>query len=265
MRAGGVMIAVPSFGTLDVEFVARLYGLGLPVNADVTRAYPCGMLVADARNRAVAGAIERECEYVFFLDYDVLPPADALTRLIARDTPMVGGLYFTKAKPPWPLVLTGGHSTMDWTPGDLVQVDATGMGCMLLRVDLLEKLEPPWFDTGASLTDEGREWHTEDTYFFKRVREELGLSPYVDTGISCVHKDLLTGDRFFLGEDGLKQARALAFQPDELGKIDWIFTLGDLTATDAEVSQVEVEWIRSLRSNDPAVGYNRWPKHQTTG
>ena len=37
------------------------------------------------------------------------------------------------------------------------------------------------------------------------------------------------------------------------------------TATDAEVSQVEVEWIRSLRSNDPAVGYNRWPKHQTTG
>jgi hypothetical protein len=32
------------------------------------------------------------------------------------------------------------------------------------------------------------------------------------------------------------------------------------TATDAEVSQKEVEFIRSYRSNDPAVGYNRWPK-----
>jgi hypothetical protein len=32
------------------------------------------------------------------------------------------------------------------------------------------------------------------------------------------------------------------------------------TATDAEVSEHEVAFIRSLRSNDPAIGYNRWPK-----
>lgn len=32
------------------------------------------------------------------------------------------------------------------------------------------------------------------------------------------------------------------------------------TATDAEVSQKEVEYIIALQSNDPAVGYNRWPK-----
>jgi hypothetical protein len=32
------------------------------------------------------------------------------------------------------------------------------------------------------------------------------------------------------------------------------------TATDSEVNRKEVEFIRSLRSNDPRVGYNRWPK-----
>ena len=32
------------------------------------------------------------------------------------------------------------------------------------------------------------------------------------------------------------------------------------TASDSEVSAVEVEMIRKHRSNDPAVGYNRWPK-----
>jgi hypothetical protein len=32
------------------------------------------------------------------------------------------------------------------------------------------------------------------------------------------------------------------------------------TATDSEVRQREVELIRELRSNDPAIGYNRWPK-----
>lgn len=31
------------------------------------------------------------------------------------------------------------------------------------------------------------------------------------------------------------------------------------TATDTEVNQKEVEYIRQLKANDPAVGYNRWP------
>lgn len=33
------------------------------------------------------------------------------------------------------------------------------------------------------------------------------------------------------------------------------------TATHSQVSRVELDFIRRLRSNDPAVGYNRWPKH----
>lgn len=32
------------------------------------------------------------------------------------------------------------------------------------------------------------------------------------------------------------------------------------TASDAEVNRREVEFILALRANDPAIGYNRWPK-----
>ena len=32
------------------------------------------------------------------------------------------------------------------------------------------------------------------------------------------------------------------------------------TATDSEVNRQEVEFIRVYRSNDPDIGYNRWPK-----
>jgi hypothetical protein len=32
------------------------------------------------------------------------------------------------------------------------------------------------------------------------------------------------------------------------------------TATQAEITQKEVEFITCLRSNDPSVGYNQWPK-----
>jgi hypothetical protein len=32
------------------------------------------------------------------------------------------------------------------------------------------------------------------------------------------------------------------------------------TATDTEVNRKEVECILSVRSNDPSIGYNRWPR-----
>jgi hypothetical protein len=33
------------------------------------------------------------------------------------------------------------------------------------------------------------------------------------------------------------------------------------TASESELSQKEVEFIRKYKSNDPTIGYNRWPKH----
>lgn len=35
---------------------------------------------------------------------------------------------------------------------------------------------------------------------------------------------------------------------------------GSETASDAEVNLKEVEYIKLLKSNDPSIGYNRWPK-----
>ena len=32
------------------------------------------------------------------------------------------------------------------------------------------------------------------------------------------------------------------------------------TASDQEVREKEIEFIRACGSNDPAIGYNRWPK-----
>jgi hypothetical protein len=37
------------------------------------------------------------------------------------------------------------------------------------------------------------------------------------------------------------------------------------TAPDNEVSAREIEFIRVLRSNDPDIGYNRWPRRNDKG
>lgn len=34
------------------------------------------------------------------------------------------------------------------------------------------------------------------------------------------------------------------------------------TASDAEVSRVELNYIRALDANNPLVGYNRWPRYR---
>ena len=36
------------------------------------------------------------------------------------------------------------------------------------------------------------------------------------------------------------------------------------TATDKEVNKKEVEFIYQFKSNDPEIGYNRWPKFKST-
>lgn len=33
------------------------------------------------------------------------------------------------------------------------------------------------------------------------------------------------------------------------------------SASDQEVSQKEIEYIKIYKANDPEVGYNQWPKH----
>ena len=37
------------------------------------------------------------------------------------------------------------------------------------------------------------------------------------------------------------------------------------TDSDREVAKKEAQYIRALRSNDPTVGNNRWPKYRNSG
>lgn len=75
-----------------------------------------------------------------------------------------------------------------------------------------------------------------------------------------VGKDLTGSLTYFGSPDSALVARD--FTPDE--QRDFTARKQVLweseTATDADVSAREVEFILELRSNDPLVGYNRWPR-----
>ena len=148
-----VMMGIPMTGILRSEWVLARYGLIIPCNwshADVIQfiesASPIGWMVADARNIIVKSFIERNYEWLIFVDHDViLPPFFNLIMneyMIKKKVPMMSGLYFTKSVPSEPLIYRGrGNSYYaDWKLDDKVWVDGIPMGCTLIHRSLLQVL-----------------------------------------------------------------------------------------------------------------------------
>lgn len=152
---------------------------------------PRRVSIDNMRNMAARLAMEQECEYLFFYDDDVLFPVDTLSRLLAHDKDIVAGLTYIRAYPFEPMVFSiseenDGHGngilkydTKLIGTKELYPCNAVGFSCVLIKVDILKKMKPPFFITGSGTT--------EDIYFCIRVQKELGVSIYCDPTIEVSH------------------------------------------------------------------------------
>lgn len=100
--------------------------------------------------------------------------------------------------------------------------------------------------------------------------------PRHDAGVagrrSVIYKVTYPNGKIYVGKDLTDSINYFGSASDALIAADFtleqrrVFTItreilwASESATPAEVSQREVELIRTLRSNEPAVGYNRWPR-----
>lgn len=198
-------IAVPSLGMVSVPWHNRIIMLGIPMNTQHCRMFVVGKPVDKARNELVKAALESNCSHVFFIDDDVLIPPDALIRLHAHKRDIVGGVYFTKDDTcSTPLIMRGmGEGVFepdwDWTPGDVVECRAIGMGCTLIRREVFERMRaevpvdedgtPQWFVTRINERIDGSFIsQTEDVDFCSKA-VALGYTVACDTGVWCWHWD----------------------------------------------------------------------------
>ena len=200
---GSILLCLPTFGYIHVGMFSNLHTQEVPIHRSVIWHLPVGLPVAEARNSAVEKALEVGSEYVYFRDYDVLAPPTGLGILMARDADVVGGMYCSKQKPPVPLIIKDNRPTLDWEPGDMVKCDGIGMGCTLIKTDVFTRMTEPWFET-SHVSEDDKPCHsytTEDMYFCNKLHDELGLYPYCDTAVSCVHIDFESGDRYYFSPD----------------------------------------------------------------
>jgi hypothetical protein len=148
--------------------------------------------IADARNSIVEQALNDGCTHLLMCDTDQIYPHDTLTRLLAHQKDVVG-VRVHRRWPPFDVILYRGDigqykhvPDSECFSGDLVEVDATGTGCLLFDMRVFTDVPRPWF--ALSVHTDGKPVG-EDIYFCSKART-AGIRIFVDTDIEVGHLSL---------------------------------------------------------------------------
>lgn len=145
-----------------------------------------GTLIFNQRQKLAEEALKDGADAILWIDSDMRFPKDSLTILLSRELPIVGVNATTRRFPIQPTALDINHEKGDlekvWSKGKegLEQVMGVGFGMTLVRKEVFEKMEKPWFwfDTTAKGGLIG-----EDIYFCAKAFDG-GFPTYVDHELS---------------------------------------------------------------------------------
>ena len=203
-----ILIAVPTFETIYPDTYKGIWDLdkdGHEVLFDSVRGYD----VATARNKIANLALKLETDYVLMVDNDVVLPQNALKLLLedARDVNL--GYYAHRDKDNiyrgrtcicklkdgdgkeyyhFPLeseyTAEEMHGMAD-AGGTKIEVHGGGMGCALIRTEVVRKVVYPWYDW-VNYGDANRGMLSEDLYFCVLCRNS-GVRIHADVRVGCGH------------------------------------------------------------------------------
>lgn len=140
-----------------------------------------------ARNDLAAMTIDGGHDWLWFMDDDHAFPPSLLNRLLTHDRPLVVPVCLTRVAPFVPVTYTERDPDaefqylplpLDTLPTDgLVELQAGGCAGMLIRREVLEAIEPPWFEYGD---------RSEDIVFCEKAKA-AGFEIFADLGARLGH------------------------------------------------------------------------------
>lgn len=179
------------------EFHARLKGTGAIVIRGAQGLDHSIKRITDGRQRISDYAVEKGYDYLWFVDTDVVPPPDALSRLLSDRKDVVAGVYlsprnFNGVSKIMPIVQDFADEEGYCRPmgitevlnDDVIEISCGGFGCTLSTREVLEKVDMRYFEKSMA---------GEDTAFFVDARD-AGFRTFADNGVKCAHRLFPPGD-----------------------------------------------------------------------
>jgi hypothetical protein len=183
-----ISLGVITRGEVNIETVYSLLHLFRSTPHQFHINFHKGTYVQELRNQCLRAAREVDADYLFFVDSDIVFPADGLNKLLSWDKDVIGGMYNMKSLPLKttikPLDDEGNRlmeETISFPDDKIFKVYGLPTGFMLIRLKAIEKLENPFdFDRDT----EGL--IGEDINFCIHCRE-IGVELWCDPTIKIGH------------------------------------------------------------------------------
>jgi GT2 family glycosyltransferase len=185
------------FAHVDARFTASLLAnistlAQAGVKIAVHQAVGPGLTLDRARNNIVKYFLEQsESTHLFFWDCDTLLLPDAILKLLARNLPIVSGLYLERGMPHRPIIMNLvvkdkkliGHTfpyvnINDVPYNQLIECDVTPGGMFLTERSVFQTISEPWFLFTGKIGED---------IFFSLKATDAGYKQYVDTGVEGIH------------------------------------------------------------------------------
>jgi hypothetical protein len=146
--------------------------------------------VDEMRNNLVRRAKVAGCSHLLMMDVDQIYHPKTFTTLMSHNLPVVGCMIHRRYPPFDPLMYRGEMNEYlpveDFKEGDLVEVDATGTGCLLMNMEVFDILPDPWFKFSPNPDPDRKGIVGEDFIFCWHLRQ-AGIPIYVDTSVPAAH------------------------------------------------------------------------------
>ena len=208
-------VLVPHMGEVSSEWAVSLKNLQCPDGSQVF--FSRGMPIDVTRDQMVRDILKDGFEWIFFLDSDVIAPANTIQTLLSHNLPLVCGVYDAKKKEGFypamwirtkmeekdaqgNVTIKEAFGAISGWQGRLIKVDVTGTGCMLVHKSVFEKIREktqlPFFLwtkernrtlLPTDLPDPLMYDVSEDFFFCMLAKHFAGIDVVIDTEVRCGH------------------------------------------------------------------------------
>lgn len=179
-----VMVAIPTSHTAHMETFKSLWGLRGQAGFAYVRGHDTGI----SRNKLARLAIDGGYDHILYVDADMVIPENALELMMQGDADVVAALYPKRSDHSVANVYMESpgsglpYEKVDGLP-DRVPISFCGFGCVLVRTELLRRMEYPWFQfceypNGDFLSED---------FFFCQEAMRAGAVMEADTRVRCGH------------------------------------------------------------------------------